>query len=184
MLIRSFLKSQLGYNGVSASYCRCPICALVYRRCADLNRHMKSKHNVRRKDFYEDEDEEDSEEEGPVVLNDHEGIAFEDLAGGNDDDDESRPLSELLGKQKVKSLKCSYCSYIAKWPSDLRRHLRVHSVEKRFKCSMCWKKYKYLGDLNVHMRRDHEVSTFRTKMLCRLMDVYHRKRSDHYFWCK
>ncbi|XP_025114767.1 zinc finger protein 208-like isoform X6 [Pomacea canaliculata] len=171
-----------GQDELQSDGFKCPICALVYRRCADLNRHMKSKHNVRRKDFYEDEDEEDSEEEGPVVLNDHEGIAFEDLAGGNDDDDESRPLSELLGKQKVKSLKCSYCSYIAKWPSDLRRHLRVHSVEKRFKCSMCWKKYKYLGDLNVHMRRDHEVSTFRTKMRCRLMDVYHRKRSDHYFW--
>lgn len=59
--------------------------------------------------------------------------------------------------QTVENLKCSHCSYIAKWPSDLRRHMQVHTLVKRFKCSICTNKYKYLGDLNVHMRRDHNV---------------------------
>nr|KAG5712989.1 hypothetical protein BaRGS_021783 [Batillaria attramentaria] len=154
---------------------RCPICSSLYRRCADLNRHMKSKHNIRRKDFFDDPEQEgDSGEEECIEMADDEfpGETMgdeelgsddeEDFEDMEDDDEESRPLADLVTRHKghlknKKGLKCSYCSYIAKWPSDLRRHLRVHSVEKRFKCSLCWKKYKYLGDLNVHLRRDHEV---------------------------
>ena len=62
-------------------------------------------------------------------------------------------LTQSLGE----SLKCSYCSYTAKWESDLRRHMHVHSIVKRYKCSLCSNKYKYFGDLNVHLRRDHNT---------------------------
>ena len=142
-------------------WCRCPICSLQYRRCSDLNRHMKSKHSVSRKAFLECNTADDEEE--IFEMDDEEFNEMEvDEIPGSDYSDESQPLSELMtkGKQATQMInkKCSYCSYIAKWPSDLRRHMRVHSVVKRFKCSLCWKKYKYLGDLNVHMRRDHEVT--------------------------
>ena len=123
---------------------------------------MKSKHNVSRKDFLEYNSGDNDEE--TIEMNDEEfddEIAVEEVTE-SEESDESQPLSELRLKDKplAKRInkKCSYCSYIAKWPSDLRRHLRVHSMVKRFKCSLCWKKYKYLGDLNVHMRRDHEVT--------------------------
>lgn len=130
---------------------------------------MKSKHNIRRKDFFDDQGEgewpEDIEpvdpaEDGERIDLENVGLDTKDELTEKEEDEESRPLADLLPKQKYKNLKCSYCSYIAKWPSDLRRHLLVHSVEKRFKCTLCWKKYKYLGDLNVHMRRDHEVWLF------------------------
>ena len=52
-------------------------------------------------------------------------------------------------------LRCPHCDYIAKWPSDLQRHIAVHSMERRFKCSFCPKSYKYIGDMNVHIRKDH-----------------------------
>ncbi|CAL1532373.1 unnamed protein product [Lymnaea stagnalis] len=69
----------------------------------------------------------------------------------------SNPQPKKKKKLAMENHKCSYCSYIAKWPSDLRRHMQVHTIVKRFKCSMCQNKYKYLGDLNVHMRRDHNM---------------------------
>ncbi|XP_076448895.1 uncharacterized protein LOC143285473 isoform X2 [Babylonia areolata] len=156
-------------EGLEGDGYRCPLCSSLYRRLADLNRHMKSKHNVSRKEFFEhagDDDEEvfdidddgDNEDDGDEEdFESDEDMEVEEPAD-SDDSDESQPLSKLCGKKSAgKKAKCSYCSYIPKWPGDLRRHMRVHSVVKRFKCSLCWKKYKYLGDLSVHMRRDHEV---------------------------
>lgn len=141
---------------------RCPICSSEYRRCSDLNRHMKSKHNVSRKDFLEYNSGDNDEETIEMDDDDFDDEIDVQEVTESEESDESQPLSELRlkGKPLAKRInkKCSYCSYIAKWPSDLRRHLRVHSMVKRFKCSLCWKKYKYLGDLNVHMRRDHEVT--------------------------
>lgn len=62
------------------------------------------------------------------------------------------------------NLQCADCAYVAKWPSDLRRHSVVHTVEKKFKCKYCQRKYKYAGDLNVHLRRDHKIEPDSTKV--------------------
>ncbi|KAK7114642.1 zinc finger protein 142-like isoform X2 [Littorina saxatilis] len=151
-------------DGLESDGFRCPLCTLKYRRCSDLNRHMKSKHNTTRKDFLEQTGADVDEEILDIDDDDfNDDIEVEEVSESEDSEDEGQTLSELRVKEQLKGVKkinkkCSYCSYIAKWPSDLRRHMRVHSVVKRFKCAMCWKKYKYLGDLNVHMRRDHEVS--------------------------
>ena len=61
------------------------------------------------------------------------------------------------------NLRCSHCSYIAKWPSDLHRHMMVHSIEKRFKCRYCGKKYKYRFDLNMHLRKTHKIPAGRNR---------------------
>ena len=62
-------------------------------------------------------------------------------------------------------LKCPHCPYQAKWPSDYRRHIVVHSLERRYKCTYCPKKYKYLGDLNVHVRKDHKKEPGNVKVV-------------------
>ena len=61
------------------------------------------------------------------------------------------------------NLRCTHCSYIAKWPSDLHRHMMVHSIEKRFKCRYCAKKYKYRFDLNMHLRKTHKIPAGRNR---------------------
>ena len=66
-----------------------------------------------------------------------------------DGDDEAQGPSDKV------DLNCPHCRYIAKWPSDLQRHIAVHSMERRFKCTYCPKSYKYIGDMNVHIRKDH-----------------------------
>ncbi|CAH1802887.1 unnamed protein product [Owenia fusiformis] len=69
----------------------------------------------------------------------------------------SEPMEiESIGGLEPMNLNCNSCSYIAKWPSDLRRHMLVHSIEKRFQCPYCDKRYKYPTDMNVHIKRTHK----------------------------
>ncbi|XP_046336984.2 zinc finger protein Xfin-like isoform X2 [Haliotis rufescens] len=124
-----------GYPRRSGNRNSCELCGLSYKRLSDLGRHMKIKHNTSLREM----------KENPIQIeNENSNDSF--------GEDSSWAKSQTSWKDKAK---CKFCSYIAKWPSDLRRHMAVHSVEKRFKCPYCMKKYKYLGDLNVHVRRDH-----------------------------
>ena len=143
----------------------CPLCTLKYKRSSDLNRHMKRKHGAKLRDFFFM-----GQQEQPLNLSVQKaslaatGSGLKATLGGED-----QPLDLSLPKKgsllvPAENLKCSHCSYLAKWPSDLRRHLLVHSVEKRFKCPCCHRKYKYQFDLNMHLRRMHRVPAGRTKV--------------------
>ncbi|KAK2152521.1 hypothetical protein LSH36_326g04078 [Paralvinella palmiformis] len=140
----------------------CSICKLRYKRPADLNRHMKRKHGTKTEDLSSD-----IEQEQPLDL----------CVKKSDDESEVDPDKPLDLSCKSSSsspspshvyrtseIKCSYCSYMAKWPSDLRRHMLVHSIEKRFHCHVCNKKYKYQFDLNMHMRKSHRLQAGRTRV--------------------
>ncbi|KAL8608397.1 hypothetical protein ACOMHN_002630 [Nucella lapillus] len=153
-------------GGLEGDGFRCPICSSMYRRLADLNRHMKSKHSISRKAFIEHNAEDDDEEVLDIDDDDEEEDNMDDNGSGenmdeedlSEDLEESQPLTKLKDcDDRTASKKCPHCSFVAKGPSELKRHMRLHTVVKRFKCSLCSKKYKYLGDFNVHMRRDHEI---------------------------
>jgi hypothetical protein len=58
--------------------------------------------------------------------------------------------------------KCPHCNYSASWPSDLQRHMMVHSVERRCHCHLCGRRYKHQFDLNSHLRRVHHVMAGRS----------------------
>lgn len=186
-------------DGLESEKHRCPVCDSMYTRSADLNRHMKNKHNVCRKDYSrqhgvpdsdrEDEDDDDDEEvmdlEEFTADMDAEEMSVSDEEGNGQDLDKDDPSLDWESPQSDNSFvnkrinkKCSHCSYIAKWASDLRRHMKVHSMVKRFKCSLCCKKYKYLGDLNVHMRRDHEVSPEDSNIAPEKVSTFARKKSS------
>ncbi|XP_050399121.2 zinc finger protein 208 isoform X1 [Patella vulgata] len=108
-------------------------CGSAHKTAADLNRHITMKHPEKGQDK-------------PTLMesdDDYEEYVTED---------EENPTDSELGS---KSLNCKYCSYNAKNPSDMKKHMTAHSLEKRYKCPICWKKYKYTGDLNVHIKRDH-----------------------------
>ncbi|RUS73471.1 hypothetical protein EGW08_018769 [Elysia chlorotica] len=119
---------------------KCPKCIMVCYRRANFTRHLSARHGY-------------SQLSASQLSKSMEHKLFKSfkkrVVGG----------SGRTGKHVTvtESLKCPHCSYLAKWPSDLRRHMQVHTVLKRFKCSICPNKYKYLGDLNVHVRRDHNV---------------------------
>lgn len=70
------------------------------------------------------------------------------------------PIKVLL---RPEAFKCKQCSYNAKFPADLRRHMVVHSINKKFKCTLCTSRFKYRGDLNKHLRNIHKLAIGRKR---------------------
>ncbi|XP_071445630.1 zinc finger protein 236-like [Hetaerina americana] len=47
---------------------------------------------------------------------------------------------------------CTYCPKEFKKPSDLVRHIRIHTHEKPYKCNMCFRAFAVKSTLTVHLR--------------------------------
>ncbi|CAI9735193.1 finger Xfin [Octopus vulgaris] len=170
------------HHRYTKSFCyRCLICGLKYKRSPDMNRHMKLKHNICLQEFKKLDLEKQYR-----MLN---SVDKKDDANDNGyEDDYGAPLDlsiktmrSVFNVSKTK-LKCTYCSYIAKWPCDLRRHMAVHSIDKRYKCHLCMRKYKYFGDLNVHVRRDHDIEPDKA-LIEKVTTVQKKKSSPTIFKC-
>lgn len=50
---------------------------------------------------------------------------------------------------------CNYCKYVAKYQSELRRHMRLHWGVKPFACVFCPYRSAWKGDLKRHMESHH-----------------------------
>ena len=142
----------------------CSYCPLRYKRAADLNRHVRRKHGQDGKADMIVDEEDITNQEQPLDL------CVKRSPCTSSDEDQPLDLSVKNGGLfrgmmfKTENLKCSHCSYLAKWPSDLRRHMLVHSIEKRFRCQYCNKRYKYQFDLNMHIRKAHRLPAGRTRV--------------------
>lgn len=148
----------------------CPWCPLKYKRSWDLDRHMKLKHNKRMKNHL------------LQILQEEQNESLEAMEDMSYQDSDSSNLNSNELPFSPEDLKCQQCSFVGKWPSDVRRHSVVHSVEKRFKCPECSKQYKYVGDLNVHLRRDHKLEPSNVPIL-RVPIIPNRKSSPAMFKC-
>ncbi|XP_076328463.1 zinc finger protein 236-like isoform X2 [Tachypleus tridentatus] len=63
---------------------------------------------------------------------------------------------------------CMYCSKEFKKPSDLVRHIRIHTQEKPYKCSHCFRAFAVKSTLTAHLRTHTGVKEF----LCEVCDNY------------
>uniref|UniRef100_A0A1I8IPN4 C2H2-type domain-containing protein n=1 Tax=Macrostomum lignano TaxID=282301 RepID=A0A1I8IPN4_9PLAT len=52
--------------------------------------------------------------------------------------------------------KCPECDYFAKWPTELQKHIMVHSSARPHVCVVCGCTYKWKWDLGRHFDRSHE----------------------------
>ena len=171
------LKIHMVSHSDEASH-HCPLCSLKYKRTSDLNRHMKKKHDAKLRDFFYM-----GVQEQPLNLSVRSEIIpsnqFSQMQPSASEDQpldlSTKPKPQVIqvpnvtnkpyrGPYSPEELKCTLCSYIAKWPSDLKRHALVHSMEKRYKCEQCQRRYKYQFDLNMHVRRSHHMTTSRPRV--------------------
>lgn len=51
---------------------------------------------------------------------------------------------------------CPHCTFFAKWPTELQKHIMVHSKERPHQCVVCGLTYKWKWDLGRHFEKSHE----------------------------
>ncbi|XP_022343987.2 uncharacterized protein LOC111137051 [Crassostrea virginica] len=67
--------------------------------------------------------------------------------------------ASTTGPNEPKYLKCSMCSFVAKWPAELQKHAVSHSEERPFVCMVCGSTYKWKWDLVKHFEKSHNSLT-------------------------
>ncbi|XP_061162375.1 zinc finger protein 236-like [Saccostrea echinata] len=56
---------------------------------------------------------------------------------------------------------CTYCSKEFKKPSDLVRHIRIHTHEKPYKCTQCFRAFAVKSTLTAHIKTHTGVKDYR-----------------------
>ncbi|MGH0152599.1 UNVERIFIED_CONTAM: hypothetical protein FKN15_073372 [Acipenser sinensis] len=56
---------------------------------------------------------------------------------------------------------CPYCAKEFKKPSDLVRHIRIHTHEKPFKCKQCFRAFAVKSTLTAHMKTHTGIKAFK-----------------------
>lgn len=60
----------------------------------------------------------------------------------------------------VRWYQCVYCTKEFKKPSDLVRHIRIHTHEKPYKCDQCFRAFAVRSTLNAHIRTHSGTKDF------------------------
>ncbi|VDL59973.1 unnamed protein product [Hymenolepis diminuta] len=61
---------------------------------------------------------------------------------------------------------CPHCDYFAKWPTELQKHIMVHSKERPHQCIICGLTYKWKWDLGRHFDKSHHHAVNPYKKTC------------------
>lgn len=64
---------------------------------------------------------------------------------------------------------CPHCDYFAKWPTELQKHIMVHSKERPHQCIICGLTYKWKWDLGRHFDKSHHHAVNPYKKTCHSM---------------
>ncbi|KAF8568760.1 hypothetical protein P879_02762 [Paragonimus westermani] len=73
---------------------------------------------------------------------------------------------------KAGSFCCVYCKYVAKYQSELRRHMRLHWGVKPFVCVFCSYRSAWKGDLKRHMESHHRERFSSEAELIKIMSQF------------
>ncbi|XP_060938042.1 zinc finger protein 236-like [Limanda limanda] len=160
---------------------KCAMCDDSFRTSQLCKKHMKKEHSVHEQiigldsqEIEEDEEDEDSEQR----LSKRRGLEIvtftkEQAAELAKDPGEEASVSERILAQsaaerdRISEIKdkaveletepkfsncCDYCPKSFKKPSDLVRHIRIHTGERPYKCGECGKSFTVKSTLDCHVK--------------------------------
>ncbi|XP_047455577.1 zinc finger protein 236-like isoform X2 [Mugil cephalus] len=160
---------------------KCSMCDETFRTSLLCKRHMKKEHAVEDQiiglDSQEVEEEED-DEDGDQKSSKRRGMEIitfteEQAAELAKDPGEEASVSERILAQsaaerdRISEIKdkaveletepkfancCNYCPKSFKKPSDLVRHIRIHTGERPYKCDECGKSFTVKSTLDCHVK--------------------------------
>jgi len=67
----------------------------------------------------------------------------------------------VLQVNGVRWHQCTYCTKEFKKPSDLVRHIRIHTHEKPYKCTQCFRAFAVKSTLTAHIKTHTGVKDFK-----------------------
>ncbi|XP_038145267.1 zinc finger protein 236-like isoform X3 [Cyprinodon tularosa] len=158
---------------------KCSICNETFRTTLLCKRHAKKEHGVEVKVIeLECRDREDDDEDGEQKTSKRRSLEIitfteEQAAELAKDPGEEASVSERILAQsaaerdRISEIKdkaveletepkfancCSFCPKSFKKPSDLVRHIRIHTGEKPYKCDECGKSFTVKSTLDCHVK--------------------------------
>ncbi|GAA56841.1 transcriptional repressor CTCFL [Clonorchis sinensis] len=81
-------------------------------------------------------------------------------------------MRESSRSGKAGSFCCVHCKYVAKYQSELRRHMRLHWGVKPFVCVFCPYRSAWKGDLKRHMESHHRERFSSEAELTKIMSQF------------
>ncbi|KAJ0065922.1 hypothetical protein NL108_000174 [Boleophthalmus pectinirostris] len=159
---------------------KCSICGDSFRTSLMCKKHLKKEHSIETgiESHPEDEDDEDDDEDGEPKASKRRCMGIitfteEQTAELAKDPGEDASVSERILAQsaaerdRISEIKdkaveletepkfancCNYCPKSFKKPSDLVRHIRIHTGERPYKCDECGKSFTVKSTLDSHVK--------------------------------
>ncbi|KAK4475547.1 hypothetical protein MN116_000827 [Schistosoma mekongi] len=116
---------------------RCNHCHVLFPSLYELNNHFITEHNV----ILQAEMEHTKSWKSHTI-----------------DDTSLQNMKILLNRSNnmnTSGYPCPNCDYIAKWPTELQKHIMVHSKQRPHRCIICGLSYKWKWDLGRHFDKSH-----------------------------
>ncbi|XP_049824031.1 zinc finger protein Xfin-like isoform X2 [Aethina tumida] len=166
---------------------KCFICPCIFKKVSSLNAHMTRVHTknppdvganfvmeqLKRLEECVKSDEKIAVSETTLVeerVAKKEPEADYGYLTSNDSVANSNGLRKYLVKQKkigdTRFYFCNYCMKQFKKPSDLIRHIRIHTKEKPFKCKTCSSCFSLKSTLLAHIKTHEAKTSLHTCSLC------------------
>ncbi|CAH8635782.1 unnamed protein product [Heterobilharzia americana] len=134
---------------------RCNHCHVLFPSLYELNNHFLTEHNVILQAEMEHTKSWKSHTIDDACL---QGLTRLENRITEDYTVHSKNMKVILShpnNMNTSGYPCPNCDYVAKWPTELQKHIMVHSKQRPHRCIICGLSYKWKWDLGRHFDKSH-----------------------------